>query len=161
MLGKPIMCTRCQSLLESSPDEINETLAVREGELPEAPKPQRIWHSAELGDNPTIELRVDGTACEVSFASERLMILGREDAESDSVLEPDVDLGPYEALDEGVSRVHAALMVNDGSLMVKDMGSTNGTFLNGYPVSGLQWRMVRNQDELQLGTLKMIVQFKN
>jgi hypothetical protein len=33
-----------------------------------------------------------------------------------------------------VSRRHAAFYWSDGNIMVKDLGSTNGTMVNGYPV---------------------------
>ena len=37
--------------------------------------------------------------------------------------------------DPNVSRRHAAIYWNDGRLMVEDLGSTNGTMVNGYPVT--------------------------
>jgi pSer/pThr/pTyr-binding forkhead associated (FHA) protein len=33
-----------------------------------------------------------------------------------------------------VSRRHAAFYWSDGNIVVKDLGSTNGTMVNGYPV---------------------------
>jgi hypothetical protein len=37
-------------------------------------------------------------------------------------------------VDPGVSRHHAELRVEDGAVLVVDLGSTNGTFLNGQPI---------------------------
>jgi pSer/pThr/pTyr-binding forkhead associated (FHA) protein len=37
--------------------------------------------------------------------------------------------------DPNVSRRHAAIFWAEGSLMVMDLDSTNGTMVNGYPVS--------------------------
>ncbi len=37
--------------------------------------------------------------------------------------------------DPNVSRRHAAIYWNNGRLMVEDLGSTNGTMVNGYPVT--------------------------
>ncbi len=37
--------------------------------------------------------------------------------------------------DPGVSRRHAAIFLEGDKLMVEDLGSTNGTLVNGYPVS--------------------------
>ena len=45
-------------------------------------------------------------------------------------LEPDIDLGLHPA-DRGVSSQHAVLKVHDGDLTITDIGSTNGTSLNG------------------------------
>ena len=36
--------------------------------------------------------------------------------------------------DKFLSRKHARLFVSDGSMMVEDLGSRNGTLLNGSPV---------------------------
>jgi Protein of unknown function (DUF3662)/FHA domain len=37
-------------------------------------------------------------------------------------------------VDPGVSRHHAELRIEDGTVVVADLGSTNGTFLNGQPI---------------------------
>jgi pSer/pThr/pTyr-binding forkhead associated (FHA) protein len=37
-------------------------------------------------------------------------------------------------VDNGVSRHHAELRVEDGQVVLVDLGSTNGTFVNGQPV---------------------------
>jgi len=37
-------------------------------------------------------------------------------------------------VDPGVSRHHAELRVEDGEVVLVDLGSTNGTFVNGQPV---------------------------
>jgi pSer/pThr/pTyr-binding forkhead associated (FHA) protein len=37
-------------------------------------------------------------------------------------------------VDQGVSRHHAELRVEDGQVVLVDLGSTNGTFVNGQPV---------------------------
>ena len=41
------------------------------------------------------------------------------------------------AIDEArISRLHARVYLNEGVLTVEDMGSTNGTFVNGLPLTG-------------------------
>ncbi len=49
-----------------------------------------------------------------------------------------------------VSKRHAELAVVDGGLLVRDLGSRNGTFLNGCRV--VDWSAVRDGDRLQFGT---------
>jgi hypothetical protein len=51
--------------------------------------------------------------------------------------------------DTFVSQVHARLVDRDGSLWVEDLGSTNGTFLNGKQVS--QPTKLRKGDRVQVG----------
>lgn len=45
-------------------------------------------------------------------------------------VEPDIDLGIH-PVDRGVSTQHAVLRVGDAGVTVTDLGSTNGTSLNG------------------------------
>lgn len=45
-------------------------------------------------------------------------------------VEPEIDLG-IEPMDRGVSTQHAVLRIRDSGLTVTDLGSTNGTSLNG------------------------------
>jgi pSer/pThr/pTyr-binding forkhead associated (FHA) protein len=51
--------------------------------------------------------------------------------------------------DSFVSQLHARLFRRDGSLYVEDLGSTNGTFLNGKKVSAPV--SVRKGDKVQFG----------
>lgn len=48
-----------------------------------------------------------------------------------------------------VSRKHCELFERDGQLVVKDLGSSNGTFVNGRKVEGEQ--PLRDGDELSIG----------
>jgi ABC-type multidrug transport system ATPase subunit/pSer/pThr/pTyr-binding forkhead associated (FHA) protein len=49
-----------------------------------------------------------------------------------------------------VSRRHARLVYQQGNYILEDLGSTNGTFINGQPVRGPQ--VLTNGAEIQLGT---------
>jgi hypothetical protein len=51
--------------------------------------------------------------------------------------------------DTFVSQLHARIFRRDGKLLVEDLGSTNGTFLNRKPVSGPI--PMRKGDRLQVG----------
>ena len=52
------------------------------------------------------------------------------------------------------------MITRDGDLVhVCDLGSTNGTFLNGRRLIDRQRRLLRNGDELMLGRLRVLVRF--
>src|ERR1700742_687190 len=55
-------------------------------------------------------------------------LIGRHNREQG--VEPEIDLGIH-PVDRGVSTQHAVLRVRDSGLTVTDLGSTNGTSLNG------------------------------
>lgn len=59
--------------------------------------------------------------------------------------------------DSEISRVHARVYHDpSGQLMVEDLGSTNGTFVNGNRVSGAQ--ALRSGDQLRVGQTTMTVE---
>lgn len=55
--------------------------------------------------------------------------------------------------DNYVSQLHARLFLRDGQLLVEDLGSTNGTYLNRAKVSGPM--VMRRGDRLQVGNTVM------
>jgi pSer/pThr/pTyr-binding forkhead associated (FHA) protein len=66
------------------------------------------------------------------------LTLGREEGRADLVLD-----------DPGVSRVHARFAVDRGAVLVEDLGSSNGTFVNGMRITGPV--ELAAEDEVQLG----------
>ena len=70
-----------------------------------------------------------------SFFPERRIVLQRDTTligrhNRDQGVEPEIDLGIH-PVDRGVSTQHAVLRIRDSGLTVTDLGSTNGTSLNG------------------------------
>jgi hypothetical protein len=57
--------------------------------------------------------------------------------------------------DPNVSRKHAAVYWNNGRLMLDDLGSTNGTMVNGYPVTTT---MLRPGDTVAIGDSRLTVE---
>jgi hypothetical protein len=72
---------------------------------------------------------------------------------------PVIDLHPFYAHMFGVSRRHAVLEKDGRRITVTDLHSTNGTRLNGTALYPMQRRIIRNGDELQVGNLRLRVQF--
>src|SRR5690606_26256318 len=70
-----------------------------------------------------------------------------------------IELTSYGAADKGVSRKHAILSYENGTLRVTDLGSANYTYLNGHKLAPNQARILRDGDELRLGYLVISVQF--
>lgn len=61
--------------------------------------------------------------------------------------------------DPTVSSRHATLIVDpaNGSIVVEDAGSTNGTFVNDEPIGRAGWRELRDGDRLRVGGFTTVV----
>jgi CheY-like chemotaxis protein len=68
---------------------------------------------------------------------------------------PDLDLTPYGAEELGVSRLHVSVGPDEDRLMVTDLESNNGTFLNGSRLKSDEKYYLKNGDQLQLGRLRL------
>jgi pSer/pThr/pTyr-binding forkhead associated (FHA) protein len=58
--------------------------------------------------------------------------------------------------DTSVSKIHATLLLNsEGTLMVADTGSTNGTFINGRRISYGEARQIEDGDVVGFGDVEV------
>jgi pSer/pThr/pTyr-binding forkhead associated (FHA) protein len=94
----------------------------------------------------------------VELPNQPMIVLGRKAQDSTSI-QPDLPLDQYGAVEKGVSRCHARITRYYNLLYVTDMGSRNGTFLNGQPLTNNNARILHTGDELLLGTLKLRIRF--
>ena len=80
-------------------------------------------------------------------------VLGRLDATRGVF--PDVDLTPDGGLEGGVSRRHARVHQQKAQFFIEDLGSANGTFLNGQRLTPYLPHPLRDGDEVQLGRVRL------
>ncbi len=85
--------------------------------------------------------------------------LGRS-AEGQPIL-PDIDLAPYEGYEHGVSRLHASIVLAGDQSLATDLGSANGTRLNGQKILPHKPMPVKNGDILTLGKMKIQIIIQN
>lgn len=86
---------------------------------------------------------------------EKYLMLGRESFEN----EPHINFTQFQGVEAGISRRHARLVRHPFSLICQDLNSTNGTFINGERLDPNKPALIRDGDELMLGTLKIRVNF--
>ena len=65
------------------------------------------------------------------------------------------DEGEIVLLDPSVSRAHAVIEIVRGAAVVRDLDSTNGTFVNGRRVTS---RSLKSGDELRFGNTRMLLE---
>lgn len=105
----------------------------------------------------TVVIHIADASTPIRVQPEAPMVLGR--ANTRSPRRPDIDLTAYRAFEKGVSCLHASIARNDQYLMIADLGSTNGTCVNGQRLNPHEPRMLRDGDEIRLGNLFLRVYF--
>lgn len=139
----------------------------------EAGEPQRLQtafaaRSDTAGPAPAHGLPGRGTkvippaeAAQLGLASHRIVLRTgdrvREFDQSRVILgrARDVD---FRIDDPNVSRRHAAIFWDDGEVIVEDLHSTNGTMVNGYPISRT---VLGPRDTLVIGDSRIVVEAKS
>jgi CheY-like chemotaxis protein len=104
-----------------------------------------------------IRFEINGQSLSLRLAAQGRAFIGR--ADPDNNYYPEIDLGPFGAVEKGVSRRHAEIRSNEQHLLVIDLGSTNGTRLNGHRLLANEPYRLRHGDTLEIGMTKLKVQF--
>lgn len=152
-----LFCEECGQSLHG--DALNTTLPTRQlHQLPNELAAKATWGTAKFGQASTVLIHVRDATDPIVLQPARRIVFGRADKSSPN--QPDLDLTPYGALERGVSRIHAAIERSEDTLTLIDMGSSNGTHLNGQRLSPDQPRVLRDGDEIRFGKLVAHIYFK-
>ena len=150
-----VFCSECGARLVTLWPEITSTEAFIDTAL--------VRETSRLRKTAPLKLLSGQVALTLVGQGQPLILEGRQEyllgREGNDQTVPDVNLNLYGGQDKGVSRVHAALRVDRGQLLLVDLGSTNGTRLNGVRLAAQQPVRVSNGDEVRLGRLTMKVHF--
>jgi pSer/pThr/pTyr-binding forkhead associated (FHA) protein len=120
--------------------------------MPEERERQR--ETARITDDTKLQIKVGDKKGIVEISD--TMLIGRH-VEGDPT-EYAIDLGPYGGYQSGVSRKHALITNNEGGLYIEDLGSTNGTRINGFQLTLNRKYRLRDGDEVEFARLR--TQFK-
>jgi pSer/pThr/pTyr-binding forkhead associated (FHA) protein len=113
---------------------------------------------AQQGSGPLgVRLHIGESRREVEVSLTKAVHLGRLDPASD--IFPEVDLSADGGSGKGVSRRHARILKREGTVMLEDLGSINGTFINGKRLAPYQAEALHDGDQLQLGKLLIEIEF--
>lgn len=114
---------------------------------------------AEVFDETMLlRLEIDSAPTPILINVKREMSLGRRDPATGTT--PDVDLTPYAGYRLGVSRKHAVIRLRDRRLEIQDLGSSNGTYVNGKRLLPHHPETLRDGDEIILGKMTIRVLFQ-
>ncbi|MEX1033313.1 MAG: FHA domain-containing protein [Cellvibrionaceae bacterium] len=135
--GQPLSVNR-KPVEKNMPLDVNDILLLGQTQL-EVIDPKREQRPAAKGESTGWALKANHTAlANRVFTIKSETVIGRSN-------ECDITLAAAH-----LSRRHVKLMVRDGLLYARDLGSANGTYLNGERISEAR---VRRGDELRFDTL--------
>ncbi len=153
-----LFCSECGAALASAnplDTQQIETGRMKDlfGQKPVAPpKPPAVV----MNDWATLHLLDTGQMLPLTDRSE--FTLGRI-SEGQPIM-PDIDLSPYQAYARGVSRLHAVLKREASRVFLMDLGSSNGTYVNGKRLTPNVDHVISNGDVVALGKLKIQILLK-
>lgn len=156
--------------MNDKPDAVEkQSLHKQTGMLPNLDEDARVSESKLL----RYEAVVDDVTQKYSDADHVLMVYFPQRAEPFSFPDTDLivigrtggdgvnlDTSPFQGRELGVSRVHAEISFENGSYFVRDLKSTNGTWLNTKKLDPLVRQAISAGDQLRLGHCLTIVYIK-
>jgi hypothetical protein len=153
-----MFCAECGAQLDGidtlitqaiTDEEIAEELSKKPSRPEPTVTPVNSWISLHLMDSGKI----------LPLASRNEFTLGRL-SEGQPIM-PDIDLTPYQAYASGVSRLHAVVKRDANRVLVMDLGSSNGTYVNGRRINPHVEEPLSHGDIIALGKLKIQVLLRN
>jgi len=115
--------------------------------------------SALFEDEMVLRMEIDGAPTPILVYPKRETILGRRDPITGGA--PDVDMTSYAGYRMGVSRQHAVIRLDEKRLQISDLGSSNGTFVNGVRLIPYQPHPLRDGDKIALGKMAIHLFFQS
>jgi len=153
-----MFCAECGSQLVGK-DLITQNITVQNLDRTNEHKPRNdVYQSFDSSDTwGSLHLLDTGQVLPLSTRNEFTM--GRI-SEGQPIM-PDIDLSPYQAYASGVSRLHAVIKRNGNRIIFMDLGSANGTYINGKRLTANVEQVLNHGDIIALGKLKLQILVKN
>ena len=153
-----LFCVECGTQLDGvetlttqsiDQEQIADDLKKKSANVEPPSSPTSSWLSLHLMDSGKI----------LPLSSRSEFTMGRL-SEGQPIM-PDIDLTPYQAYASGVSRLHAVVKRENNRTVVMDLGSSNGTYLNGRRLNPHTEEELKHGDVVALGKLKIQVLLRN
>lgn len=135
-------------------DDLSEAVEAAQ-KRPRAQQRERAQPLVIDGDDVALRLEIEGSATSILLTLKKDTVIGRRDPTTRET--PDLDLTPYGAYQMGVSRSHALLRLRNKHLEIIDLGSRNGTYLNGHHLDPHEPAALGANAEIRIGKLLVTV----
>jgi pSer/pThr/pTyr-binding forkhead associated (FHA) protein len=141
-----LFCEDCAELLHMTATLVPDEEALWLGSL----KTEKPYGIHEVGGALWLMVQPEMFFLHRSVMNSGQLIMGRQESTDEHTMlridTPDID-------ELGISRVHAALLPLETGLQVEDIGSTNGTRLNGQALTPGRSYKAAHKDRIELGKL--------
>jgi pSer/pThr/pTyr-binding forkhead associated (FHA) protein len=154
-LDGTIFCLDCGASLQVS-HSFESTRQIGAGDGPQTSGLGAAESVSPAMPGPMITLVIAHNGRRLMLDVSDELLIGRADTAKG--IYPDIDLGAEGGYDAGVSRRHAILSIRNGMHIVEDLGSANGTYVNGRRLAPEAAVSLNAGDELRCGTLVMLVE---
>jgi len=151
-----LFCDECGAYLLEGDQKEMDSLVVAEVTWREREETSEV-PGEEVTFPLGLKLTIPDSRRSLEVPLTREVSIGRLDPASASF--PDVDLSSDGGLEKGISRRHAQITRRGNEVFIEDLGSINGTFLNGKKLMPYSPQVLKSGDELQLGELTLRVSF--
>jgi hypothetical protein len=156
-LDGTVFCSECGTQLSGAHSIVTHNIPADSHSLPPIDKKRTAAYVKDLDTWASLHLLDSGQILPLGDRTE--FTLGRV-SEAQPIM-PDIDLTPYQAYASGVSRLHAVLKREGNRVFVMDLGSSNGSYLNGKRLKPNTEQTLNHGDLLALGKLKIQILLKN
>jgi hypothetical protein len=161
-VANTLFCSECGSYLRECEPLSTEPLDLKQIQQA-AQAGNRLEFPMLSSSDPgllTLHLSIgqEGHMQEVELALDHPVRLGRMDPRHD--IFPEVDLTTAMGMEQGVSRRHVCIFPRGDRVEIEDLGSTNGTLLNGERLVPYLPETLQDGDQLQLGKLPIQVRLR-
>ena len=154
-----VFCSECGNYLLQDDNRKTDPLDMGNvtwsNEIEDEPKlASSLQHIAKP---QTIRFKIGDNKREVAVSLAKAIHIGRVDPSSNVF--PEIDLTDYGILSKSVSRRHARILKQDSTIIVEDLASVNGTFINGKRLDPYLPETLSDGDTLHFGKLVVEVKF--
>jgi hypothetical protein len=143
IIGSDGMSTQ---IISTNTNQVVEKIITQD--FPPAPGNAEAWASLHLIESGQILPLADRSEFTVGRVTDSQAIM------------PDIDLTPYQAYSSGVSRLHIVILREGTHVQIMDLGSANGTYLNGKRMKPNNKTALKHGDLISLGKLKIQILLK-
>lgn len=152
-----LFCDECGAYLVSEDGIATDPLTVEDTNWVDRKAAAARAAAGKAGRPVTLSFLIVDQNRQIEFPLTKELNIGRLDAATATF--PDLDLTSYGGLEKGVSRRHAKITRQGQEIFIEDLGSVNGTLLNGKRLTPYLRHPLISGDEIQAGRLALRVRF--